>query len=235
MTVELASPIRHPRHDQVSGHAAIRSWLRVAERHGGAGRFGSCGDQRHGLGMAVGVTRPLIFVDVDGVLIPLRACPTGADRPSCDHTRGIHDSVGNPLLDRLDPLDGRRLLALPGDLVWATTWVADANEIIAPALGPAALPLIDWPDGDDVPERGVHWKTAALTRWAAGRAFVWLDDEVTDADRQWVAAHYRQPALLHSVDPHLGLTSTASRQYTMARPDRRSRLIRSADMPRSAR
>jgi hypothetical protein len=49
----------------------------------------------------------------------------------------------------------------------------------------------------------VHWKTVPLTRWAAGRPFVWLDDETTDADRWWVAAHHWQPALLHRVDPFL--------------------------------
>jgi hypothetical protein len=53
----------------------------------------------------------------------------------------------------------------------------------------------------------VHWKTAFLTRWAAGRPFVWLDDETTDADRRWVAKHHPSPALLHRVDPYLGLTS----------------------------
>ena len=52
----------------------------------------------------------------------------------------------------------------------------------------------------------LHWKTAFLTRWAAGRTFVWLDDEITDADQQWVKAHYSGHALLHRVDPHAGLT-----------------------------
>jgi len=30
---------------------------------------------------------------------------------------------------------GRRLLALACDLVWATAWIHDANEVIAPLLG----------------------------------------------------------------------------------------------------
>jgi hypothetical protein len=46
----------------------------------------------------------------------------------------------------------------------------------------------------------------ALARWAAGRAFVWLDDEITDTDQCWVAAHHPTPALLHRVDPYRGLT-----------------------------
>jgi hypothetical protein len=109
------------------------------------------------------------------------------------------------LLERLDPGDGRRLLALPGELVWASTWMGVANEVVAPRLGLPMLPFVDWPDDDAAPVRGVHWKTAHLTRWAAGRAFVWLDDEITDADRRWVAARHSRPALLHRVDAYRGL------------------------------
>ena len=140
---------------------------------------------------------PLVFLDVDGVLIPFRARSTLAvPRPLS----------GNPLLARLDPADGRRLLTLPAELVWATTWMAEANEVIAPLLGLPQLPVVDWADSDDAPEPRVHWKTAHLARWAAGRPFVWLDDEPTDADRRWVAAHHPAPALLHRVDPTVGLT-----------------------------
>ncbi|GAA2384467.1 hypothetical protein GCM10010170_093800 [Dactylosporangium salmoneum] len=117
------------------------------------------------------------------------------------------DPGGNPLLGRLDPADGPRLLSLPGDLVWATTWGANANEVIAPRLGLPAIPVVEWPGEDDEPPApGVHWKTAGLARWAAGRPFVWLDDEIGDADRRWVAAHHPGPALLHRVDPAAGLS-----------------------------
>jgi hypothetical protein len=53
---------------------------------------------------------------------------------------------------------------------------------------------------------GRHWKTAGLVRWAAGRSFVWVDDEVTDRDRRWVADCHPGRALLHRVDPRTGLT-----------------------------
>jgi HAD domain in Swiss Army Knife RNA repair proteins len=151
-----------------------------------------------------GATRPLIFIDIDGVLIPLRARSTGSRR-SCDDLGDAVDGVGNPLLERLDPGDGRRLLALPGELVWASTWMGEANEVVAPRLGLPVLPFVDWPDDDAPSVRGVHWKTACLTRWAAGRAFVWLDDEITEADRRWVATGHAQRALLHRVDGYRGL------------------------------
>jgi len=144
----------------------------------------------HGIG-----TRPLPFLDVDGTLLPF----AGAARQM--------DDDANPLLARLDPKHGRRLAALPCDLVWATTWMADANEVLAPRLGLPELPIVDWPDDDDDDGR-LHWKTRHLVESAAGRSFVWVDDEITDVDRNWVAAHHSAPALLHRVDPRRGLTDT---------------------------
>ncbi|WP_326563255.1 HAD domain-containing protein [Micromonospora sp. NBC_01796] len=150
--------------------------------------------------------RPLIFLDVDGPLIPFKTRPAGRRRSSIGAATQPPDSTGNPLLDRLDPSDGRRLLALRCELVWATTWMADANEVVSPRLGLLVLPVVDWPDDDQDPGHGLHWKTVFLTRWAAGRSFVWLDDETTDTDQRWVVAHHPTRALLHRVDPYTGLT-----------------------------
>ncbi|MEV6368019.1 HAD domain-containing protein [Micromonospora musae] len=146
--------------------------------------------------------RYLLFLDVDGPLIPFKARP-GRRNPAPARSLEV---IGNPLLDRLDPADGRRLSALGCQLVWATTWMAEANEVISPLLGLPDLPVVEWPDDDEEPERGLHWKTSHLVRWAAGRPFVWLDDETTDADRRWVAAHHPTRALLRRVDPYAGLT-----------------------------
>jgi hypothetical protein len=145
---------------------------------------------------------PLLFLDVDGPLIPFRARVIAVSDPFGP----ADDASGNPLLDRLDPADGRRLSGLPCQLVWATTWMADANEVIAPRLGLPELPVVEFPEDDDEPEHGLHWKTRFLVRWADGRPFVWLDDEITAADRRWIRTHYRGRALVHRVDPLVGLT-----------------------------
>ncbi|MER7378632.1 HAD domain-containing protein [Streptomyces lanatus] len=150
----------------------------------------------------------LLFLDVDGPLIPF-----GAERPY-----PLHEPPGtapgrpaHPLLTRVDPALGtrlKRLTVLGVELVWATTWMDDANAVLAPWLGLPALPLVDWPDEDAEPATGPrapHWKTRPLVAWAAGRPFVWVDDEITDADRALVAAEHPGPALLHRVDQRYGL------------------------------
>lgn len=143
---------------------------------------------------------PLLFLDVDGPLIPF-----GAERYPVHPIPG-----GNPLLARVDPGHGARLAALSCEVVWATTWTEDANEHIAPLIGLPRLAVVLWPEPsttDDLDERaGLHWKTRALVAWAAGRPFAWADDEITGTDREWVAAHHPGRALLHRVDARTGLT-----------------------------
>jgi hypothetical protein len=94
-------------------------------------------------------------------------------------------------------------------LVWATTWGEDANACIAPLLGLPPLPVLSWPEPSEADERdaraGRHWKTRPIVAQAAGRAFAWVDDEITRADRDWVDAHHEGPALLHRIDPQRGL------------------------------
>jgi len=85
--------------------------------------------------------------------------------------------------------------------------MGEAKEVTASLLGLPELPVVGWPpDGQDDQPARMHWKTRGLVEWAAGRRFVWVDDEITDADRHWVAAHHHAPALLHRVDPRRGLT-----------------------------
>ncbi|MEU5654304.1 hypothetical protein ABZ802_01590 [Streptomyces sp. NPDC047737] len=152
---------------------------------------------------------PLLFLDVDGPLIPFGATraqlPDGY--PIFDAGRGLGEAAANPLVNRVDPGQGSRLLALPCELVWATTWMSDANTYLTPWLGLPELPVVNWPDPPlDEGLDGLHWKTPGLVGWACGRPFVWVDDEITDVDRSWVKAHHPGQALLHRVEAWRGLT-----------------------------
>lgn len=78
------------------------------------------------------VPRPLLFLDVDGPLIPFGA--TREQYPEGYPTYSPQEAGANPLLARVNPALGPRLLALPCDLVWATTWESEANECLGQAV-----------------------------------------------------------------------------------------------------
>jgi hypothetical protein len=86
----------------------------------------------------------------------------------------------------------------------------DANDSISPRIGLPELQVVIWPEASETDEQderaGLHWKTRALVDWAVGRTFIWVDDEISEADRTWVMSHHPGEALLHSVDPRHGLT-----------------------------
>ncbi|MEV0408702.1 hypothetical protein [Actinoallomurus sp. NPDC050550] len=167
---------------------------------------------RYRAGVTGSAQRPLLFLDVDGPLIPfgasLQQYPDGYPTYQKDYEL---QAASNPLLARINPGHGPQLMALPCELVWATTWMNEANECISPLIDLPQLPMVTWPepsDTDDQDERdGLHWKTRTLVTWAAGRPFTWVDDEITDTDRAWVATHHPGHALLHRVDPSHGLTA----------------------------
>ncbi|GGJ54541.1 hypothetical protein [Streptomyces brasiliensis] len=150
------------------------------------------------------MSRPLLFLDVDGPLNPYAAQPER--RPEGYTTIRVPLHPGRALRVWLNPDHGPALLDLDYDLCWATTWMAEANRWIAPVLGLPALPYVDFgtsllalrPDG-------VHWKTEAIVRYAAGRPFAWIDDEQSPSDALYVTTHHPAPSLLHHVDPRIGL------------------------------
>lgn len=150
------------------------------------------------------ITRPLLFLDVDGTILPLRnSKPFDPDQDweAWQHGTNLH-------LANIDLDHGPRLRALDCDLMWATAWMHDANEVISPLLGLPDLPVVELPEWEtDYTDDGLHWKTRMLVDVARGRPFAWVDDELTETDQAWVAENYPAATLLRKVDPMSGLTT----------------------------
>ncbi|GLX11590.1 hypothetical protein Misp03_85160 [Microbispora sp. NBRC 16548] len=77
------------------------------------------------------IQHPLLFLDVDGPLLPFGEDPQRAPRGLTPDSR----------LARLSFEVGSRLAVLPCELVWATTWEEEANAEIAPRIGLRGCPL----------------------------------------------------------------------------------------------
>lgn len=146
--------------------------------------------------------KPLLFLDVDGPLNPYDLSRRAARRAGY-RTRRL-----NGYRVHLNHGHGKALRELPYTLVWATTWEHDANQYIGPHIGLPELPVVEWPGRGPGAPSGLYFKTPPLVKWADGRPFAWVDDEIGPADRAWVAAHHPAPALLHHVDPAVGLTAS---------------------------
>ncbi|MCX4583384.1 HAD domain-containing protein [Streptomyces sp. NBC_01481] len=153
--------------------------------------------------------KPLLLIDIDGPLNPYAA--RAQRRPEGYRTHRMRPSGwtdGKPLRVWLNPEHGVELLALADvyELVWATTWKGEANEWIGPHLGLPELPFIDWPQMHGKAPRGTFWKTQYILEYAAGRPFAWVDDDITDLDREWVDQHHLAAALLLRINEGIGLT-----------------------------
>jgi hypothetical protein len=81
---------------------------------------------------------PVLFLDVDGPLIPFGTAPPQYPDgyPTYRTDPGLPGADSNPLLTRINPALGPRLTALPCELVWATTWMDDANRPCCAFQGP---------------------------------------------------------------------------------------------------
>lgn len=147
--------------------------------------------------------RPLLFLDVDGTLLPFGGPGMLPEPRSGPPAPG----APRPELDLVDPAIGPLLLDLDCDVVWATAWMGDANVVIGPRAGLPTLPVADLPRYGPPDADEIGWKTRALVREAAGRPFVWVDDDISDADLAWIDREHPGPALAFRVESAVGLTA----------------------------
>jgi hypothetical protein len=140
--------------------------------------------------------RPLLLLDVDGVLCPTEAAP---GYTSVRIQAGCSLWVSEANRARL------ALLAEAFELVWATSWEERANNQIGPLHGLAPLSLISFPGGFTRP--GWNWKLRTVRRVTdEQRPLAWLDDELDFVDVTAWAASRPAPTLLISPLEAVGLT-----------------------------
>lgn len=137
--------------------------------------------------------RPVVALDVDGVLAPDPARIVGHTEALAalgyrKHAFDDHGPDGMPAsgVVWLHPEHGpwlRELLDLGAELVWATSWNHVAASWIAPRLDLPAFPVLDVPRTG--PRFGRSPKLDVLTRWAGDRPLAWVDDELGGKEPGW--------------------------------------------------
>jgi hypothetical protein len=141
--------------------------------------------------------RPLLLIDIDGVVCPLIDTVGAADAAGFrSETLGtsrvwISDAIGARLRD----------LGSMFQLVWCTAWQVRAAEFIGPRLGLPAMPVIRF--GDETPDEG-HWKWTAIDAFVGDRPFAWIDDELDETDLR-IGRARETPSLLVRIDAAVGL------------------------------
>ncbi len=147
--------------------------------------------------------KPLLLVDIDGVLNPFTAdsVPDGFEE---HHLAGMR-----VLLSRAHG-EWLRELGSEFELVWATTWEAEANLLIGPLIGLPELPFITFTPSEPTFE-GYTIKLPDVIAFVGDRPAAWIDDDLSSDVRYW--SHWRRtelgiPTLLVDVYPRLGLSES---------------------------
>jgi len=137
----------------------------------------------------VGVQRPYLLIDVDGVLNPVN--------PSVDMGFETYRFRGYEVA--LTSVHGKWLRDLERwfDLVWCTTWELHAPRHIGPVLGLFDLPVIRF--------ASPYGKLPEVIEFVGDRPCAWIDDSIKQDDREWAAGR-DAPTLLVEPDPMIGMT-----------------------------
>lgn len=135
--------------------------------------------------------RPLLALDVDGVVAPLGSCS------------GLELEIGGVPLWIEEGVPARlRRLAEVFSVVWSSSWGRRASIELAPRVGlPQGLPFVSFGRRS---RPGGWWKLPGLRRFAGGRALAVVDDEVGPDLLSWAAAREVATGVVE-VDPRRGL------------------------------
>src|SRR4051794_18750853 len=145
--------------------------------------------------------KPILFVDVDGVISLFGFAPRASELPGRFHWI---DGVAHCIPDDA----GERLVRLAErfELVWATGWEEKANEYLPFILN---LPESELPTlffhGEAV-FGSAHWKLDAIEEYAENRPAAWIDDNLDDTCRLWAVSRAAPTLLIETRSP-TGMTN----------------------------
>ncbi|WP_330437885.1 hypothetical protein OHB44_20410 [Micromonospora sp. NBC_00821] len=113
------------------------------------------------------MNRPLLLLDVDGVLTPY-----GTPQPPAGYTEHHLFPGEEPV--RVNLTHGAWITEASAvlDIAWATSWNDEANQLLAPLLRIAPLPVITMPPAPFHPSD----KIPAIAAYAQQRPAAWIDD-----------------------------------------------------------
>jgi HAD domain in Swiss Army Knife RNA repair proteins len=165
--------------------------------------------------------KPLLFVDIDGVLSLFGFQSDSRPQGTWLNVEGIVHLISGSASQHL------HRLAAPFDLVWCSGWEEKANEhLLGTLVLPDAPPFLTFTVREGT-AAARHWKLDAIEAHAGDRPLAWIDDAHDDSCRAW-AARREAPTLLVATEPAIGLTDEHVDEL-----ERWARRLRSArDRPR---
>jgi len=146
------------------------------------------------------VAKPLLLVDVDGVISLFGFDPSSPPPGRFLLVDGIPHLISAAAGDHL------RALAGAYELAWCTGWEEKADEHLRQVLQlPESCPHLTFDDADGVTK--AHWKLAAIERYGGpSRPLAWIDDAHDEACADWAGSR-PGPTLLVTTDPAVGITA----------------------------
>jgi hypothetical protein len=155
-------------------------------------------------------SKPLLFVDIDGVLSLFGFCSTAPpERCSWHQVDGMVHLLSHAAAEHLHTLSGAF------ELVWCSGWKDRANDHLPHVLGVGPFEHLVFGDSPG------HWKLSAVRSRAGDRALAWIDDDVNDAVRDWARTR-SAPTLIVETDPATGLTAELAERVLDWAPSARS-------------
>ena len=143
------------------------------------------------------MNRPVILLDVDGVLNPM---PQYGSVPN-DNWPDWQRSMADGFTLWTSAIMASKIAAL-GDVHWLTTWNEDdaANKMLSPLLGIGPFPVAASPS-DRLVFGDEYWKPRAAAQFAEKHSHViWIDDEANILWREWRDKHPPSNMLLVTPD-----------------------------------